>query len=105
MKAERYFPSAELEESAYYKVTSDKFVMYGCMSHYSYHIQVTTERNHPKIEVLDFEATHAGMRDEVDFLVKHHETFEYISETDFDNAYLSVREQIDSHVYDASLKP
>ena len=105
MKAQRYFPSAQIEESAYYKVTSDRYVMYGCLSHYGYHIQVTTERKYPMIQVESFDATHAGLRDEVDFLVKNQETFDYIDEKEFTDQYNKVQKDIADRIYDASLKP
>lgn len=105
MKQERYFPSAPLTESAYYKVKSDRYVRYGCISHYGYHIQVSNYSGLPTIEVESTDATHAGLRDEVDFLVEHNDVFEYIDEKDFKEYLDNVQKQIADHVYDASLNP
>ena len=104
MKAQRYFPSAELEESAYYKVTEGKCVKYGCMSYHGYHITASINYRRPIVEVENFEATHQCLCNEVDFLVEHNDTFEYVDEKEFTEFFNNVQKQIADHVYDASLK-
>jgi hypothetical protein len=105
MKIERYFPSAQLEESVYYKTKNHRYGKYGCISHYGCHIMISVGFKHPTIEVESFDATHEGLCNEVDFLVDHNDSFEYIDEKEFTELFNKVQKEIADHVYDASLKP